>query len=86
MNNSRMRDEFECWAHEMGMSLERHESYPDTYRFSGVGMHWVAWKASRVALLNSLGIDLPEAEASSSRKVLDEYFAKLKSSINKVAP
>lgn len=58
----KMREEFEAWALERLINsetmrpLERDPEEPKEYRYSMVNMAWLAWQASREALV----IELPE--------------------------
>ncbi|CAN7562502.1 hypothetical protein [Pseudomonas umsongensis] len=67
----KMRDQFEAWAlthfinSETMSPLERDEGEPEEYRFSRVNMAWVAWQASRAALV----VDWPDHYAYTNSDV-----------------
>lgn len=62
MSNEKMREEFEAWAlarfinSETMNPLLRDPEESDEYLYTMVNMAWVAWQASRAALV----IELPE--------------------------
>ncbi|WP_434706898.1 hypothetical protein J3Q07_08280 [Pseudomonas sp. D4-18] len=62
--SDKMREEFEAWAlshfinSQSMQPLLRDEDEPEEYRFSRVNMAWIAWQASREALV----ITLPNTE------------------------
>lgn len=61
MSNERMRTEFEAWANEeIGLTYRNTEpEYNDEYLDSHTQMAWMAWQASRAALVVELPKELP---------------------------
>jgi hypothetical protein len=57
MDNNKMREEFEAWALERFINSEtmnpllRDPEEPREYLYSMVNMAWVAWQASRAAVV-----------------------------------